>query len=410
MYSTVALFAPHDSPLRRLAAGDARTSLVVRVGLEDTWSTTLVSRVDDESSIKALAFSPDGTCVACGNGEGTIWLLNAHTGAELQVLRRHANTSLTRSLSFSPTGKELLTGSDDGTVNLWDVATGANLNTWKAHTDWVRSVAWSPDGTLAASASDDKTVRLWRVASPEKMVVLRHSGWVFHAVFSPDGDLLSGSGDETCKNWDTRSIDWDSEADVEPIQTLKHGLMVCTVAVSSDSRLVACGLDSCEITLWTKSDGQQVRSLPGRSKVISLAFYPSGLLAAAYEGSPITLWDGSTGARVKTASNEDAAVTTSPTGKLILAVYGNELRIFEGSTGRCMRTIDHYSGVYPCAAWSPTINRFACTGRDHDVYVWKADTGELTRTFTGHSDHVTSVAFTPDEQHVLSASHNGTIR
>ncbi|KAJ8457111.1 hypothetical protein ONZ51_g11723 [Trametes cubensis] len=476
MYSTIAVFAPLDTPIRRLATANGQTSLLVRDGLENTWSTTLVSRVIDESSINTLAFSPDGKCVSCAKRDGTIQLLNAHTGAELQLFKNHANNQI-RGLSFSPTSKELLSGSNDGAVNLWDVATGANLGTWKAHSDWVRSVVWSPDGTLAASASQDRVVRVWRMTSPEKMVMLRHGGWVRDVAFAQDGDLLSGSDDKTCKVWDTRSMKWDTEADmIEPLQTLEHDSLVMAVAVSSDSRLVACGINNGEIVLWTKSDGQPVRSLQGQSQVTSLAFYPSGLLAAAYSSSPITLWDVSTGAPVNTASNagasaaafasdglhiahatdgqvhihlwpselkQKAARSTTiagklkhPTGcssvevgeplgspltslkaaatslirRLVLAVHEDELRIYEISTGRCMRTLGHSSDDRPCAAWSPTGRLFACTGRDHGVHVWEANTGELVGSFTHHLKDVAGLVFTRDEQYVLSASKDGTIR
>ncbi|KAI0323568.1 WD40 repeat-like protein, partial [Cubamyces sp. BRFM 1775] len=376
IYSTVALFAPLNSPIRQFAAADARTSLVVRVGLENTWSDTLLSRVIGRCFVEDCAFSPDGMCVAFTKRNGTIQLLNACTGAELQIFKSHASKSLIRSCSFSPAGKEVLSGSDDGSVNLWDVATGANLNTWKAHSDWVFSVAWSPDGTLAASASDDKTVRLWRVAFPEDMVLLHHGGWVFHVVFAPDGDLLSGSSDGMCKVWDTRRIGWG----MEPTQTLKHHSEVLTVAVSSDSSLVACGLDNGEIVLWTKSDGRQLRSLPGGSADRELL------------GNRWTVLQ---------------ADATSPRRKLILAVSDGELRIYDVSTGRCMRTIDHPSDTSPYASWSPTGKLFACTGRDHAVHVWKTGTGELVGSFTGHPWYVTGVFFTPDEQYILSASWDG---
>ncbi|KAJ8455028.1 hypothetical protein ONZ51_g12681 [Trametes cubensis] len=407
MYLTIALFAPLDTPIRRIAAKKRAT-------------------------LAALAFSPDGICVACAKTNGTIELLNAHTGAELQNLNSHYGERI-EGLSFSPTSKELLSGSSDGTVNLWDVATGANLNTWKAHSRYqcVTSVAWSLDGSLAASASNDKTVRVWRMSSPEKMTVLQHGDGVHNVVFAQDGDLLSGSHDKTCKVWDTRSIGWDTETAIEPIRTLEHDSVVLRVAVSPDSCLVACGLLNDEIVLWTKSDGQRVRSLQGESEVNFLAFYPSGLLAAAYMGSPITLWDVSTGARVKSAGNVGAraaafasdsvhiahttdgqlhihlwpselkqnairttsiagkleqlagrpptedreplgnpptsvkAAATSPTRKLVLAVYKDELRVYETSTGRCMRTIEHSSGGYAFVAWSPTGRLFACTGKDH---------------------------------------------
>ncbi|KAJ8469757.1 hypothetical protein ONZ51_g8782 [Trametes cubensis] len=475
MYSTIAVFAPLDTPIRRLAAATAPPSLVVRVGLENTWSDTLVSRVIDRPFISALAFSPDEIYVACAKENGSIQLLNAHTGAELQILNSHSDKDI-QGISFSPTGKELLSCSEDGTVALWDVATGANLKTWKAHSGCVRSVAWSLDGTLAASASDDETVRVWRAASPEKVVVLQHGDSVRDVVFAQDGDLLSGSDDETCKVWDTRSMEWGMETGIKPIRTLEHNSFVLRVAVSSDSLLVACGLANREIVLWTKSDGQRVRSLQGQSQVISLAFYPSGVLAAAYWSSPITMWDVSTGVLMKSAGNVGAnaaafasdgvhiahatddqlhihlwpsevkqnttrtmsiagkleqlagrssiqdreplgnpptsfrAAATSPTRKLVIVVYYGELRVYETSTGRCMRTIEHRSNFDSSTAWSPTSRLFACTGEHDTVHVWKADTGELVGSFAGHRSDVNTIVFTYDEQHVLSASRDGTIR
>ncbi|KAH9896608.1 hypothetical protein C8Q73DRAFT_788949 [Cubamyces lactineus] len=473
MYSTVAIFAPIDTRLRRLAAAHARTSLVVRVGLENTWSTTLVSRVNHGKYIRTLTFSPDGTYVACTKWDRTVQLFNVHTGAELQVFKSHADKPI-ECLSFSPTSKEFLSGSKDGSIHLWDVATGANLNTWKVHSDLVHSVAWSPNGTLAASASLDNTARLWSLASPKQMVVLNCSGWVGYVVFAPDWDLLSYSPSGSCKIWNTRGVDWDTDTDIKPTRTLKHNSDVLTVAVSSDNLLVACGLFNGEIVLWNKSDGQRVRSLPGRSQVISLAFYPSGVLAAAYTETPFALWDVLTGAVVNSAGNKDAraaafasdcrhiahatrrqlhvrlwpseqnaivttaitgrlkqlarrssvedreavgnhridvrAVITSPMGNFALSEYADELQIYEASTGRCIRTIDHHIDAYSSAVWSPTGRLFACAGADHTVHVWEMDSGSYAGIVTGHTSLVNSVVFTRDEQHVLYASWDGTIR
>ena len=48
--------------------------------------------------------------------------------------------------------------------------------------------------------------------------------------------------------------------------------------------------------------------------------------------------------------------------------------------------------------------------RDKTVKLWDAATGALLRTFEGHSDAVTSVAFSPDGTRVLSGSWDTTVR
>ncbi|OSC98311.1 WD40 repeat-like protein [Trametes coccinea BRFM310] len=488
IYRTAIPFSPICSLLRHRYQAYVSQMVEVRVGLEDTWSTTLASRSPGTSHICALAFSTEGARIVCGAGDGSVRLLNTHTGAQLQSFEDH--TDWVTSVSFSPTGKEILSGSLDGTVRLWDVATGACRGTWGEDSDRVESVAWSPDGALIASGDLNGTVILRVVASAHKNVsFLRHTDWVRSVTFASDGDLLSGSNDKTCRIWDTTHIDWDA-AGHAPSHTLEHPSYVMAVAVSPDSSLVACGLDSGEIVLWKKLDGQRLRALSGtgNSEVISLAFYSGSCLAAAYSGSAFNLWDiltatpldsldsaraasanfspdgvhiahaigstvhirrwpGSGNAprelrppslamrfkqrfeqrfdstrllRLRSARAVEemdnrtlkpvVAVAISPTRTLILAVYEDHWRMLDASTGECMRTRKHPGlTIRSTIAWSPSGNLIACTNEDKSIHVWEAQTGNLLRTFVGHSKRVTAVAFTANEQHILSASRDGSI-
>ncbi|MDW8079616.1 MAG: hypothetical protein RMJ16_12090, partial [Thermoguttaceae bacterium] len=77
-------------------------------------------------------------------------------------------------VAFSPDGSKILTGSGDGTARLWDAATGRELRTFQGHTHSVISVAFSPDGSKVLTGSADGTARLWSAATGEEMLQLWH--------------------------------------------------------------------------------------------------------------------------------------------------------------------------------------------------------------------------------------------
>jgi len=153
--------------------------------------------------ISEIAYSPDGKHLAVASGT-EIWLYDAQTGEELDLLTEH--TDVVISIAFSPDGKTLMSGGSDGTVgtvHLWDVATGSKIRTLTAHTGAI-NVAFSPDGKTLASGNRDGIIRLWDVATGNEIQTLTgHTDAVISIAFSPDGNTLVSSGlDGTVLLWE----------------------------------------------------------------------------------------------------------------------------------------------------------------------------------------------------------------
>ena len=113
-----------------------------------------------KGKINEIKYSPDGTRLAVASSVG-IWIYDAQTGKELELIRGH--TSGVLSVSFSLDGMTLASGSGDNTVRLWDANTGSELHTLTGHRSMINSVSFSRDSATLASGSWDSTVHLWDV-------------------------------------------------------------------------------------------------------------------------------------------------------------------------------------------------------------------------------------------------------
>ena len=144
-----------------------------------------------------------------GSDDNTVRLWDSETRQAIgQPMAGH--TSSVRSVAFSPEGRYVVSGSWDNTVRLWDSERRQAIGQPMAgHTNWVTSVAFSPDGRYVVSGSDDNTVRLWdserRQAIGQPMA--GHTSCVKSVAFSPEGRyVVSGSRDKTVRLWDVAEL------------------------------------------------------------------------------------------------------------------------------------------------------------------------------------------------------------
>lgn len=160
-----------------------------------------------DSTVRSLAFSPNGQLLAtaASNGEVRLWDL---------VNQRQINTAFIKSqegpvfLAFSPDSKLLATGSLDGVAHGWDLASGQQkfslqeqISDEDTDLKQIRSVAFSPDGGFLATARNDGRVRIWELSSKTVVARLRgHQGVVYQAVFASNPQQNNSIAQRLCSS------------------------------------------------------------------------------------------------------------------------------------------------------------------------------------------------------------------
>ncbi len=372
--------------------------------------------------VSEIDYSPDGSLLAVASSIG-IWLYDAHTGSEVNLLTGHRGA--VTSVAFSPDGMRIASGSDDDTVRLWDVNTGNLLRTLNGHSNMVNAVAFSPDGGLMASGDWLGFIRLWDVNTGENRLLFDgHTKGVNSVAFSPDGlTLASGSDDKTVRLWDVR--------EGKQLNTLKgHDGAVKSVVYSPDGAQLASGASASsgdglrqDLRTWDAHTGEHLQTFGGFADcgffdcgpsienyighifgVNTVDFSPDGNMLASGGDSSIQFWNAHTGEHLNTLEGHTdfvESVVFSPNGFTLVSAGREGIRFWRTRTGQGLRTIQEHAPPVHSVAFSPSGDTFVSGGIDRSLRLWEVRTREIRQRFEGY---VGGVAFSPNGSMLASGA------
>lgn len=259
----------------------------------------------------SLAFSPDGSYLASGCYDGTIWLWDIVTGAKQRILEGHGGS--VESIDFSPKAELIASGSTDGTIRLWNSTTGATRGIFTLGTDThIEQIAFSPDGASLASLSSihnahfSYTVCMWDIASHAKQWTFVHNNenkFIMsiylrtHISFLSDGMHVAYSG-----FYKTGLL--DSKTGKSVCILAERAGKLCSSRVSSGRQMVGLAAsDRIELFDVQPSVRRRWQSKVGSTSVIStnvIAFSPDDRILATVIRSRIELRDTTSGHKTNT--------------------------------------------------------------------------------------------------------------
>lgn len=247
----------------------------------------------------------------------------------------------------------------------------------------IQDVTFSPDGQLLAVGTMQEGAKIWRVAD-RTLVATLGQGQVRALAFSPDGQLVvTGGGDEesTVNVWRL--------ADSALIRTFDRSLTpwVQSLDISPAGDRIAVGTHE-KVQIFNMADGALVDTLD--TSGLSVAYSPDGQHLAVGENLPvIRIWDVATKEALHTLPGHGFSLVYSSDGSLLAAPGWNN----QGMT------------TFQGAETFPTTVR-----GENVLQIWNAVNGSPNRALNKHDGQIHGVAFSPDNQLVVSGGLDNTIR
>jgi len=391
-YVEALAWAPDGS---QLAVGDGDG--IVQIWDAANWELVIALDEIPLFSISDLSWSPDGlTLIMVGNSK-TVWNWEFSTGELAQVPIEFSQSLF--SIDWSPTGEFIAVGDEDS-ISIVDALSWQVVGYLPANSGNVYSLAWSPDGQYLLSGSD--FLHLWnpfeaKILYKDEYSPLGTVSW------APDGRKFSSAN---------KIIEIDQILPL--VSTHSQTTAIHSQAISPDGDLIAAGHSDGQIRIWNSQSGELVSKLPGHADhVLSLAWSPDGsrLASGSYDHT-LRIWNiesGETELLIRNHADVRVLSWTSE-GNSLFAGVGSHLVVFDSQNGEIINQYENTNSSIHAIDWNSKGAKFAVGSEDGQISIWNYGPLRMQETLEGHTNFVHDLAWSPLEDVLASAGFDGSFR
>lgn len=337
-----------------------------------------------------VALAPDGRISASG-AYGEIFLRDLPSGDVSGRLK--GPQAYLNAIAYSPDGSLLAGGFGDGTIWLWNTGSMARYAVYALRKTPVNRVAFSPDGRLLAGCGHYDYPRIWDLAHG-RVMALSFPGEskdlllnVKDVAFSPDSRTVvciygkTYDTPNTIVLWDARNGNFlkkFSSGDSSESES------IYSIAWSPDGRFLATGFDRGSLYLWDVEKYSVMRIMNLRANHrLSVAFSKDGKVLAAGAKNIVVLIEPESGQVLQTLSPEPNYVYTTDFShdgeSLVAGTVDGALRIWDRKSGELKKILLRHSSWISCFSWLPGGKVMASGSPDGTLRLWEFPSGKHLR-------------------------------
>ncbi|XDB64088.1 hypothetical protein AB1E18_017404 [Capra hircus] len=340
--------------------------------------SSVLLEAEHEGPVSSVRVSPGGLRVLSTTSSGHLGFLDVPSQEYRLLVRSH--TAPVLALATERSRGQLATVSQDRTVRVWDLATLQQLYDFTSPEEAPRAVTFHPTQPTFFCGFSSGAVRSFSLEAAEVLVEHRcHRGAITGLAASPDGRFLFSA----C----SRGALAQYHSGAPRCRVLRVAAnVVCQeacpsssiLAVSEDSRLLAfVGPSKYTVSVVDTASLDELL----RVNVNALD------LAGSCLDSAVALCFG-----------------PSPPSHLLVSTSSNMIAVLDARSGHVVRELS-CGHAAACASLALSADgRFLLTAAERAVRLWDCATqaGLSCQVYIGHSEPVRAVAFTPDQQQLLS--------
>ncbi|XP_018863760.1 WD repeat-containing protein 90 isoform X7 [Parus major] len=337
-----------------------------------------VLEAEHEASVSSVCISPDRHKVLSTTATGNLGYLDIQARGYNTLMRSHEDSVL----GFSVEGRwrQIATVSQDNTIRVWDLASRQQLYDFSAAEETPCTVAFHPYWEILACGFDSGVVRTFSLTASDLLLEHKqHRTAITGLTFSPDGNLMFSSclqGTLALYSFAARKI--QVLRVLGSVVARDAGGGVDTLVVSGDSRLLAfVGPSKYVVTVMEACSLDELLRVD-----ISILDLHSTILDSAVK----------------------VCFGPVPQGELLVSTSSNKILVLDAKTGRLVREVSPVHRL-TCSSFALSKDgQYLLTAGDKVIKVWDYQMrfNINFQVFIGHSEPVRQVAFTPDQEHVIS--------